>query len=82
MIFQKEISDEELAIIGHVVSDPVAWVTNALHEVGAKAVDLKIEKYRAAYEGAKTSEGKEYKSRAQRDAEDEAVRIAELASRN
>jgi hypothetical protein len=65
-----KLTDEELAILGHVVVDPEAWVQHAYATVGAEAVEAKIARYRPEYEAAKAVEG--YKNRAARDAELEA----------
>ena len=62
-----KLTDEEMAIIGHVVVDPEAWVQHAYATVGPEAVEAKIARYRPEYEAAKAAEG--YKNRAARDAE-------------
>ena len=62
-----KLTDEEMAIIGHVVSDPEAWAEHAYATVGPEAVEAKIARYRPEYETAKDVEG--YKNRAARDAE-------------
>ena len=62
-----KLTDEEMAIIGHVVVDPEAWVQHAYATVGPEAVEAKIARYRPEYEAAKDVEG--YKNRAARDAE-------------
>ena len=60
-----KLTDEELAILGHVVADPEAWAQHAYATVGAEAVEAKIARYRPDYEAAKAVEG--YKNRAARD---------------
>ena len=62
-----KLTDEEMAIIGHVVVDPEAWVQHAYATVGPEAVEAKIARYRPEYEAAKDVEG--YKNRVARDAE-------------
>ena len=62
-----KLTDEEMAILGHVVADPEAWAEHAYATVGAEAIEAKIAKYRPEYEAAKDVEG--YKNRAARDAE-------------
>ena len=62
-----KLTDEEMAILGHVVADPEAWAEHAYATVGPEAVEAKIAKYRPEYEAAKAAEG--YKNRAARDAE-------------
>lgn len=61
-----KLTDEQIAILGHVVSDPEAWVEHAYATVGPEAVEAKIARYRPEYESAKAVEG--YKNRAARDA--------------
>ena len=74
LIFQDFLSDktmtltqEELAIIGHVVIDPNAWVAHALETVGESAVIEKIARYRAAYLAEKERLGDAYKNRVERE---------------
>ena len=62
-----KLTDEEIAILGHVVVDPQTWAQHAYATVGPEAVEAKIAKYRPEYEAAKDIEG--YKNRAARDAE-------------
>ena len=62
-----KITDEERAIIGHVVIDPDAWVAHALKEVGEWAVRAKIDKYRDSYFADKIKP--DYKNRAVREME-------------
>lgn len=62
-----ELTDEDLAIIGHVVVDPVEWVQNAMRRHGPKAVSDKIAAHRDEYFAARSSG--EYKTRAEAEAE-------------
>ena len=64
-----KITDEERAIIGHVVVDPDAWVAHALKEVGEWAVQAKIDKYRDDYLDKKDKS--DYKNRAERQAKED-----------
>jgi hypothetical protein len=68
MLLQTEVTDEEIAIIGHVVVDPIAWLQNAYDQVGPRAIMEKIAKYKPEYDAAKAAQGVNYKNRAQRDA--------------
>ena len=65
-----KITEEEKAIIGHVVVDPDAWVAHALKEVGEWAVQAKIDKYRDDYLSKKDKP--DYKNRVARQAEEDA----------
>ena len=38
-----KLTDEEMAILGHVVADPEAWAEHAYATVGPEAVEAKIE---------------------------------------
>ena len=60
-----ELTQEERAILAHVVLDPDAWVAHALATVGEDAVWAKIERWRRYYEAEK--EKPEYKNRVARD---------------
>lgn len=71
------VSDEDLAVIAHVVPDAEAWVQHAFDNLGASAVRAKIDKYRDVYVADKARLGPGYKSRAARDAEAAASRQAE-----
>ena len=62
-----KLTDDEIAILGHIVVDPQAWAQHAYATVGPEAVEAKIARYRPEYEAAKAVEG--YKNRAARDAE-------------
>lgn len=60
-----ELSSEAKAILAHVVSDPDAWVTNALASVGEKAITAKIDRWRDDYLAHK--DDPDYMTRSQRD---------------
>ena len=60
------ITQEDKAILAHVVIDPDAWVIHALATVGEHAVTAKIEKYRDDYLAKKDLPG--YQTRAEREA--------------
>jgi len=78
------LTDEEYAIIGHVVVDPRSWVAHALsiEKLGEGAVQAKIDKYRGAYLAEKDKPG--YKTRAQlqteQNAAEETVRLENIKS--
>lgn len=61
------LSNEQRAILAHVVVDPDAWVAHALATIGEDAVQKKIERYRADYLASKKKPG--YKPRAEREEE-------------
>lgn len=61
-------SNEERAVLAHVVVDPDAWVAHALATIGAAAVAAKIKRWRPDYLAAVERDGAEYKARAERDA--------------
>jgi hypothetical protein len=67
-----ELTQEERAILAHVVLDPDVWVTHALATVGEKAVTAKIERWRPVYLAEK--DNPDYKNRIQRDAAEKASR--------
>jgi hypothetical protein len=69
MIFQTEVTAEELKVLAHVVADPQAWLQKAYAHVGPKAIMEKIAKYKPEYEKAKAEQGANYKNRSERDAE-------------
>ena len=69
MKLEFEVTEEDLAAIGHVVVDPVQWVQNAFLTAGVGSIIVKIAKYRKEYESAKASLGSNYKNRAQRELE-------------
>lgn len=73
------LSDEDLAIIGHIVVDPVAWAEHAHGDLQANPVRAKIEKYRNEYLAARAQLGPDYKNRAQRDEAERERQAAELA---
>ena len=56
------LTENEKAILGHVVLDPQGWADNAERFVGPDAVVAKINKYRGRYEQAKKEQGDRYKS--------------------
>jgi len=74
-----KLSNEDRAILAHVVPDPDVWVAHALTKVGEKAVMLKIDKWRPDYLAAKNEPN--YMTRAQRDAYKSPEQIAEESAR-
>jgi hypothetical protein len=60
-----ELSEEDRAVLAHVVVDVDEWVGNAIAVVGEIAVTDKIDAYRAEYLQAVELPG--YKVRAERD---------------
>jgi len=65
-VFAQPLTDEERAILAHVVIDPDAWAAHALvTDPGGKALAAKIAKYRDDYLTKKDLP--EYKTRAERD---------------
>ena len=78
MRLELDLSDEDLAAIGHVAVDPIAWAQHAFDHVGAKPVRDKIDKYRAEYAAAKAEQGDAYKNRAQRKADEDAALAAKI----
>ena len=67
-----ELTQEDRAILAHVVVDPDAWVAHALATVGESAVTAKIERWRPVYLTEKDKP--DYKNRVARDAVEEAAR--------
>lgn len=61
------LSDEDRAVLAHVVTDPDAWAAHAEAAVGQAAVRAKIARHRPAWLAAKDAPG--YKTRAERDAD-------------
>lgn len=59
------VSQEDKAILAHVVIDPDGWVEHTLVTAGEWAVTAKIERYRVDYVVKKNK--KEYKTRAERE---------------
>lgn len=64
-----QLTDEERAVLAHMVIDPDAWITHALATVGEAAVRAKIANRRPEYLAARVALGAAYKTRAERDAE-------------
>jgi len=64
-----ELTQEDKAILAHVVVDPDDWAAHALATVGESAVTAKIERWRPVYKMEKVKPG--YKNRAERDLEEE-----------
>jgi hypothetical protein len=62
-----KITDDDRAILAHIVIDPDAWVEHASTVVGEWAVTAKINKYRNAYLSQKDKS--DYKTRAIREIE-------------
>jgi hypothetical protein len=60
-----ELSEEDRAVLAHVVVNVDEWVANAIAVVGEMAVTEKIDAYRAEYLQAVQLPG--YKARADRD---------------
>jgi hypothetical protein len=58
------LTNEQIAILAHVVIDPQAWVAHAINTVGEHAVLQKIDKYRNEYLAKKDTAS--YLTRAQR----------------
>ena len=75
------ISDDDLAVIAHVVGNetPEEWATRAYEhpKLGIDAVLAKIEKHRPAYESAKNAPG--YKPALDVESDRKATRVAEYA---
>ena len=67
-----ELTQEDKAVLAHVVVDPGVWVEHALKTVGESAVLAKIERWKPDYLTKKDLP--DYKNRAERDA-------AEIASK-
>lgn len=63
-----ELTQEQRAVLAHVVNDVDAWVAHALATVGEKAVEDKVARHKGAYTQAKAALGAGYKTRAERDA--------------
>lgn len=78
MKFELEITEKDLAVIGHVVVDPVQWARDAFLNAGAGAIVTKIAKYRPGYEADKITYGADYKNRAQREAVKKATLEAQI----
>ena len=70
-----ELSEEDRAVLAHVVVNVDEWVANAIAVVGETAVTEKIDAYRAEYLQAVHLPG--YKARADRD-EDITVRSEDI----
>lgn len=74
-----QLTNEERAILAHVVVDVDAWVAHALssfgQEAGEVAVRAKIESHRAAYLAAKDLPG--YQTRAEQEADAAAIVAAQ-----
>lgn len=60
------LTEEDKAVLAHVVADPVAWFNHAMLTVGESAVGAKVDKYRAEYLAQKDLPG--YQTRAEREA--------------
>jgi hypothetical protein len=60
-----ELTQEQYAILEHVLVDPDAWIANAIATVGELAVIDKINKYRDDYLSQKDNPN--YKTRAERE---------------
>ena len=73
------LTDEQRAVLAHVVVDPDAWVAHAEAEVGENAVTGKIARHSAAYDAAVALP--EYKNRVERDAAEAAEEAARAAAR-
>jgi hypothetical protein len=75
-----ELMTEDRAVLAHMVVDPDAHITHALtamgQEAGEAAVRAKIERHRESYLAEKRRLGAAYKTRSQRDAEEEGRRTA------
>jgi len=80
-----QLTEEDLAAIGHVVADPKAWAEHAFENIGAAAIRAKIAKYQEEYEAARAALGAAYKTRAERDADEaaavKAARQAKIAEK-
>ena len=63
-----ELTQEDKAILAHVVIDPDEWVAHALKIVGEQAVTEKIETHRDGYLYYKNLKGYVYETRAEREA--------------
>lgn len=73
------LTDEQRAVLAHVVVDPDAWVAHAVEVIGEWAVYEKLEKHRDAYMEAFALP--EYKNRVERDAAAAAEAAAGAAAR-
>jgi hypothetical protein len=73
------LTDEQRAVLAHVVVDPDAWVAHALAAIGELAVYEKIERHRDAYVKAFALPG--YQNRVERDAAEAAEAAARAAAR-
>lgn len=60
-----QLSNEDRAILAHIVIDPEAWVTHAIATAGEKTVTAKIERWKPIYLAEKVKP--DYKNRAERD---------------
>ena len=66
MQFNFTLTDEEQAILAHVVVSPLNWAEHAFTAEGLQAVNDKIEKYRDEYLTASVLPG--YQTRAEKEA--------------
>ena len=64
-----ELSQDDKAILAHVVIDPDEWIKHALETVGEWAVTAKIERLKPEYLKEKERLGDGYKTRAEREFE-------------
>jgi hypothetical protein len=62
------LTNEQRAVLAHIVVDPDEWAAHALATVGQAAIDAKVARWRPAYEAALAAEGVAYQTRAQREA--------------
>lgn len=76
-----EVSDEDLAIVAHLIIDPERWFQHAMDTHGPEAVKGKIKTHRESYFADKEKYGIDYKNRAEREAIKQAIaKAAELES--
>lgn len=65
------LSDENRAVLAHIVLDPDAWLAHAAEtfgaEVAAEHLAAKVARWTKDYESAKAELGGEYKTRAERE---------------
>ena len=69
----RALTSNERAVLAHIVTGPDAWWSHAneVDKIDAEtALAAKIARHQASYDAAVATEGENYKTRAQRDAEE------------
>jgi hypothetical protein len=63
------LSDEDRAVLNHIVIDADVWAEHAVETIGESAVTAKIERWKPVYLAEKERLGEDYKTRAERETE-------------